>query len=611
MTQRSRTRTPLCPWLLALASAVFAVLLPLAAAAAEVARQFDGTTAAPAASLADWRQVMFELRASATAKTAWPAARSLAQSRRAGVPRNVVPLGVIQVGATAFEAPDGVPPSGVFVFAPLRERVYNGGDFSFVLDPQAVLIHDAPQPRSWWFDADDGYGQRRIEPGVPVPVSYSSTGTRTLTLQAQSADGGVLQAAATVDVPALVTPDPTETWAVTASVPWDGQVGSGQAYVYLAEGHVSLTNPVVVVEGFDIDNSMDWPVLYELLNRENLLEDLRADGYDAVVLDFTEAVDPIQRNALVLTELLQMVLAAIPPEQTVAVVGASAGGLISRYALLWMEDQALPHRVRNWISFDSPHDGANIPLGLQTWLRFFSTQAEPAAYLLDRLRTPAARQLLLYHVDSTIGTSAAPDPLHADLAADLLSLGDWPQQTRRVAVINGSGAQADQGFAAGDPLLQWEFSGLGSLITGNVWAVPDGGSQTVFDGLLSPPVGETLQEVLTVNGTLPWDNAPGGYSATLQQAASVNVPVGEIVALQDFHDFVPTVSALALGAVHPFHDLDSGAGLPQSTPFDEVYVPAENQEHIAITPESKAWFRFEIGLNLPGPVFNDGFETSP
>jgi hypothetical protein len=61
----------------------------------------------------------------------------------------------------------------------------------------------------------------------------------------------------------------------------------------------------VVVEGFDLDNSMNWDELYALLNQQNLLEDLRADGYDAVVLNFSDATDYLQRNAFVLVDLLQ------------------------------------------------------------------------------------------------------------------------------------------------------------------------------------------------------------------------------------------------------------------------------------------------------------------
>ena len=33
---------------------------------------------------------------------------------------------------------------------------------------------------------------------------------------------------------------------------------TGQAYVDLAPGHTQLVNPIVVLEGFDLDNSMGW-----------------------------------------------------------------------------------------------------------------------------------------------------------------------------------------------------------------------------------------------------------------------------------------------------------------------------------------------------------------
>ena len=63
-----------------------------------------------------------------------------------------------------------------------------------------------------------------------------------------------------------------------------GAVASGLAYVYLAPGHATLENPAVVVEGFDLDDTMDWPVLYDLLNQENLIEDLRVlQNFDCFV----------------------------------------------------------------------------------------------------------------------------------------------------------------------------------------------------------------------------------------------------------------------------------------------------------------------------------------
>jgi hypothetical protein len=351
---------------------------------------------------------------------------------------------------------------------------------------------------------------------------------------------------------------------------------------------------------------MDWPVLYDLLNQQNLLEDLRGEGFDAVVLDFTEATEPIQRNAFVLTELLTEVNALTPPGTSVALVGASMGGLVARYALLWLEAQGIDHQVRTYLSFDAPHGGANIPLGLQHWLRFFQTESTDAAFLLSRLDTPAARQMLLYHHLATSGTTAAPDPLRAAWTADLTGLGDWPTQSRLVAVANGSGAALDQGFAAGDQLISYEYRSLLVDIDGNVWAVPDGGpGQVIFDGGINLiwPLPDTY-ETVTVGGTLPWDGAPGGFRGSMAQMDSTEAPYGDIVALHDNHCFIPTVSALALQGVAPFHDIAGDADLMSRTVFDQVYYPAANQEHIALTAENKAWFMAEI-LAGPAPV-NEG-----
>ena len=38
--------------------------------------------------------------------------------------------------------------------------------------------------------------------------------------------------------------------------------------------------------------------------------------------------------------------------------------------------------VRTFISFDAPHKGANIPLGIQYWVKFFSGQSADADALL-------------------------------------------------------------------------------------------------------------------------------------------------------------------------------------------------------------------------------------
>lgn len=600
--------------------------LPLSGLAAH-----DGGPDAPPVTAAQWRQMLDELRrASPAPPPSWPdpaQARAAAGPARAG---GAVPLALLDLGyarlrpdavASGLLAREGerlVPRPGlderalyetgrVFAAAALSDGTTRGARVSFVLASR-FLVSDGAAPLRLEFDAADGRGYRPLAPDEPVTVAYAEPGRRTLRLRATRPDGSTLESACLFTVRALEVPPPTETWPLAATVPYGGAVATGEAFVYLADGHAAVTDPVVVVEGFDIDNSMGWDELYLLLNQENMLEDLRADGRDAVVLNFTESTDYIQRNAFVLTELLGRLQSAIAPDRDLVVIGASMGGLVGRYALAWLESQGAPARVRSFISFDAPHGGANIPLGVQYWLDFFQDQAADAAYLLGRLDTPAARQMLLYHHTSPPGTTGESDPLRAALLADFAAVGGWPRQPRLAAVANGSGARADQGYAAGAQLISYEYASFLVDIVGNVWAVPDAVSTRVFRGLIDliwPLPDESMS--VTVSGTRPWDNAPGGFRATLAQMDTAAVAYGDIVALHPNHCFIPTVSALALPTDDPFFDIAGTPGLLALTPFDAVYYPALNQEHVQVTPENKAWLRGEIDRAASAVPGSDGW----
>ena len=372
-------------------------------------------------------------------------------------------------------------------------------------------------------------------------------------------------------------PAPDDTLFITATEPYQGTFGTGRAYVALAPGHLSLTRPIIVIEGFDIDNAMGWNELYALLNQENLVEDLRSRGYDAVVLDFTDATDAIQRNAFVFTQLLSEVEAAIDPAQTVDVVGASMGGLVGRYGLAWLETHGVPHRVRTFVSYDGVHRGANIPLGMQYWVDFFAGQSTDAAYFRDRLNTTAARQMLAYHFTTPPQASPTADPLKATLDADIAAVGSWPTQPRLVGFSNGSGTGQDQGYAPGAQLIQYSYTNFLVTILGNVWAVPNGGPANVFDGRIKIVLVSDTKRTVTVSGTLPYDNAPGGWRASMTQLDTTQAPYGDIVALHDAHCFVPTVSALDVPGVDLFA---TGFG---GSPFDAVYTAPTNEEHVHIS----------------------------
>lgn len=563
-----------------------------------------------------WRQLYEELRRASVDPGQRPPAEALIA--RARQRPDIVPLAVIfddyerirsdALERGAVEIRDGQLARGsgeafegrtAFAAAALREWTYRGSEVRFVLDRDDYVSNRGSAVPRLEADLDDGLGFRTVGFDLPLTAHYAKTGAKTLRLRATTSDGVTLQAAFAFSVRALVAPAPNDTLHVTGTIPYLGNVASGDAYVYLAPGRTQLMNPAVVVEGFDLDNTMNWDELYALLNQENLIETLRADGFDAVVLNFADATDYMQRNAFVLVELLQQIRGIVGPQTTVALAGASMGGLVSRYALAHMETNGPSHSVRTFISFDAPHLGANIPLGIQYWVDFFSTQSSDAAFFLSLLNRPAARQMLVYHYTDPAGSTGQPDPLRGAFATDLAAVGNWPSQPRLVAIANGSDNGTGQGFAPGAQLIQWSYSDLFVAITGNVWAVPNVTSTKIFDGRLRILFSTTSQAV-TVNGTQPYDNAPGGSRASMADLDSVAAPYGDVIALHQSHCFIPTVSALAYNATDLFHPIAADPNPVSNTPFDAIYSQGTNQEHVAITPQTAAWIRSEVEMGVTG-----------
>lgn len=579
--------------------------------------RLDGSPDAAPLSPGEWRQLVADLRRAGS--EAWPDAPwAPLQDRSVRAAAGPIPIGLVNVRVSRLREaavaegalreqrgrlvadPHAFEVTRVVAASPLAGRTYRGQRTVFRWDREHLLTNDAP-PAQVHVDFDDGRGYRAADWGGQWVVNWSTVGEKSLRVRMTLEDGTVWNATTSFDVLRLGTPAPHDTLSITATVAHDGLLATGDAYVYRSDQNATLTNPVVVVEGFDLDNSLYWEELYALLNQENLVESMRSLGYDLVVLNFDEATEPIQRNAYLAAEAIQQV-SALAGGADVVVVGASMGGLVSRFALAWMEQQGIPHHTRTYVSFDTPHGGANIPLGVQYWLDFFSDLSTDAEFLLGRLDTPASRQMLLYHHPSPPAAGGVPDPLRADFLADLAAVGDWPQQLRKVAVANGSATGASQGFNAGDQVILYEYRSFLVDVDGDVWAVPDGGSQLILDArvdiILLP---EDVSRV-TVSGTDPLDSAPGGWRNSLAQMGDTEAPYGDIVALHDNHGFIPTISSLALNTGDLFHDVDGDPALLSLTPFDALYFPTAppNQEHVFISPETAAWLLFELEAGAVG-----------
>lgn len=399
-------------------------------------------------------------------------------------------------------------------------------------------------------------------------------------------------------------PSPGATISITAAPP---SSATAELYILQAETNSpALNNPVLVVEGFDLDNTMNWPELYALLNQQNLIEDLQDFGRDLVVLNFTDSTINIHSNAAVNAAAINYINAnrANPADKFTA-VGASLGGLTLRMALV----ETPNHDVDAWISFDAPHEGANIPLGVQEYLEFFSGYNPAAADLLAALDSPAARQMLLSHHTHPDGLTGGSIPHRADYVTALNSIG-YPTNSKSIAISNGSGFGEKQPFTPGEKIINWTDSGglFTPSIESEVFALPQTPG-TVFSGevrLIIPIDSATVN----AHHPLPLDNAPGGARATFLQLFT-NIPPDQISG-DDYcnytnHCFIPTVSALGIPLENIESNLATHVELLELSPFDEIHFATNNEEHVEINPRNKRWIMRSIleGYDTDSDGFDD------
>lgn len=251
--------------------------------------------------------------------------------------------------------------------------------------------------------------------------------------------------------------------------PFDGGYGEGSyseqgiATIYYSNQSCStkqLRKPVIFVDGFDPNNKQHHETIWkEYLNIEfsennspSFLGDtLLARGYDVIILDQKKGSDKkynrggaglIENNGLVLAKLLETLYAqhSSTMVEDFVVVGASMGGLVSRFGLAWMEANNKPHHTRLFISFDSPQNGAHIPIGLQQLVDIFTQFGGLALFPSVRNslhQSNAAKQMLLHH-SSTGSESIQAHPFRNIFLNNLSSVGSFPSQCRIVSISNGN-----------------------------------------------------------------------------------------------------------------------------------------------------------------------------
>lgn len=425
---------------------------------------------------------------------------------------------------------------------------------------------------------------------------------------------------------------------ITANIAYQG-FGEPQAYFGQGEYEIFLDNvdgvldrPVIVLDGFDPGDGRGIGALYASLSYggQNLADELRDLGFDIVVLNAPNYItdgyeiggggDFIQRNAMVLIALIQELNAQKQGDEELVVLGPSMGGLIARYALAYMEQEGLPHETRLYLSFDSPHRGANIPIALQYLINYFAVVGgDPMAQATVDfvLNSSAAKQMLVDHLSGHLlaGSDLEQDPnlllpagapnFRDEFQQELDALG-FPQNVRNVTMING----AVDGTNIGSPGMEVvntsiEVDALTDIDIALYFTPEAGQNITVTDVatyFIGIPVSIFSADAQSPGSSDGVDSAPGGtgnISAALAGGGGSPVLQEFIDALnQDEYSFIPTMSALAIDTDNWHGPADLAA-----SPFDNIEASTINSGHVSLT-QSMADFAI---IEIFGSLSNDDF----
>jgi hypothetical protein len=364
----------------------------------------------------------------------------------------------------------------LFAVAPIRQAALTGSN-QFIFRPELFLSNAAKTISSIAYDASGGSNYQTIAFNTPFTVSYNNSGFFDFNVRITYTDNSIRYTHTKIVVyenpngnSARYGIRPTTNEVVTATKAYQNVFASGDITIDLAVNNTTgqIRKPLIVVEGFDPDGGVDYGQILLRITRDiNLpgvpfitlndgLDDI--NEYDLIFLNFQNATDYIQRNAYLLEAAIQLVnnrktLWNGVRQQNV-IIGMSMGGLVTRYALRDLELNGQNHETRLFISHDSPHWGANVPVGAQiavqhlapwkilningtfpfiSWVDMFP-QAVDA---LNLFNSPAAKQMLIQRYTLNGQTLSADNSTHTSFLNEINQMG-WPVNCRNITLANGA-----------------------------------------------------------------------------------------------------------------------------------------------------------------------------
>jgi|GEM_PF-4301247 len=412
---------------------------------------------------------------------------------------------------------------------------------------------------------------------------------------------------------ALITPP---------AIAFDPNVFQGNKFSYHAEGLElrygiiygacnntrRLRKPVIMLHGYRPPIQNIWPTLETLYHTKfnfkgsaygsaGFVDLLVQNGYDVVICRIDPGYESIEKGGKLMASFIMNVVnpqkASIGSKFENIVLGFSMGGQYWRYALMKMEKEHLEgsapnHHTRMWIPVDSPHEGANVPLGYQ--FTAWSIKNHPGGGIAlnmayNGLMTNGSKDQMRYHVEGNAGNNGAWHRFHPNrtymlgvlnnnyyLGTGLTRYRGYPSASRNVAVSAGSNSENHySSLSAGDALYR-EQSAFTPLIYRKRWDVLVNAAKFVphpspiypaelyhrkitFKWLWSSNVNVLVNDFAFNYNVLEQDNGQGSFHNDIPTVVNVALRANSMFGFTDYvYDkdlaFVPILSSLAINPKH-------------------------------------------------------------
>ena len=558
----------------------------------------------------------------------------------------------------------------LFAVAP-KELYFDGPTARFVFKSGFFYtnVSKTIQKREINFNNESGYLLANLD--TQVSYTFNSGGVKTIYFRLTYTDGSSYTSKTNIHVTATtVQLRASQAGIDSIIIAANSQHSGGKIQIKYSSSNSSrkIKKPLIVAEGFDPFDEIDIKRFlgndsiayssgtldvnyYEGYSIKNLKNNIDYSQFDIIYLDYNKSMDDIWRNAALFQQVIDSVNIKKQGNEPNIVMGISMGGLVARIALRQMEKTTgKNHQTWKYISVDTPHKGANVPVGLQAALRHLSNtnvqvlffnvfnykNIAQLKFAVDMLNSTAAKQMLIYYVNNNY---VFDNSVHNTFQQQYDQLG-FPQQCENVAISNGNpnGGDSALTFPPGSTIIDYKFSNFWIDFISNVGYmffgafsitnypqlalnVIPGDSQVRGELTVNALSNQTNSRIykgkvylkkkllwlisvdivltdLPVNASgLPLDGAPGGLYS--MDAMGLSIDFLEKSIKQRSFCFIPTVSALALS--------DWNTKLTQnvsavSTPFSNKFTPNSNEIHTRFN--SSASFLYNQLLYSSAPIGN-------